>query len=133
MSTSDLEPRATDFQRWLAAEFAARGAFTALAVLLAADGAELRPLCATSFPVTDAALAWDDVIVMFAGAGVSWDRVAFFAVNEAGGRPLDAPTARQRLREIEMELEKTPRALQRGHVFAADGRRAADATAQVPE
>ncbi|TAK50169.1 MAG: hypothetical protein EPO23_02860 [Xanthobacteraceae bacterium] len=133
MSTSDLAPFTTDFQRWLAAEFVARGAFTVLAVLLAVEGGQARPLCSTSFQVAGDALDWDDIVVMFAGAGVSWDRVAFFPASDASGRPLDNPAARLRLRDIEIQFEKTPHALRGSHVFAPDGHRLADATAQVPQ
>ena len=122
MSTSE-RIAANDFERWLAREFAQTGAFTALVVLLEIGATQVMPLCSTYFNVIGDEVAWDDIVVMFAGSGADWDGAAFFPVTDADGGPLDNPTARLRLRELESRLDDDRMVLNDGLFFDKLGRR----------
>jgi hypothetical protein len=122
LSTSD-PGAANDFERWLAAEFAATGAFTAFAVLVEIDGTRVTPLASTYFNVIGDEVAWSDMFVMFSGAGRRWDGVAFFPALAPHGGPLDNPAARLRLRELEARLDADRLVIGEGHFFDAWGRR----------
>jgi len=123
LSTSERLDRDSDFARWLAREFAATGAFTALVVLVEIRETQVTPLCSTYFNVIGDEVEWNDMVVMFAGAGRAWDGAAFFPVVAAGGGPLDNPTARLELRRVESRVDADRLALNHGHFFDQWGRR----------
>ena len=120
MSTSDSD--ANDFERWLRCEFAETGAFTALVVLVSIDDTRVTPLCSTYFNVIGDEVEWSDIVVMFAGAGRPWDGAAFFPVVAPDASPLDNPSARLRLRELETKVDDDRLVLNEGHFFDAWGR-----------
>lgn len=121
MSTS--EHGACDFDRWIADEFAATGAFTALVVLVEIGEAQVLLLCSTYFNVIGDELDWGEITVLFAGAGSEWNGAAFFPVTGPDGGPIDNPTARLRLRELEARLDSDRLVLNEGHFFDKWGRR----------
>ena len=128
MSTSDTHDEKTDgartdFDSWLADEFALVGTFTVLTVLVEITETKVRPLCATYFNVIGSDTDWSEIVVLFAGAGIEWDGAAFFPVVGPHGGPLDNPTARQRLRELEARLDKNPLVLNEGNFFDKWGRK----------
>jgi hypothetical protein len=117
------EPAAgNDFEGWLAREFAATGAFTAFVILVEIAGTQVTPLCSTYFNVIGDEVAWSEIVTMFAGAGRTWDGAAFFPTVAAHGGPLDNPTARLRLRELEARVDADRLVLNQGHFFDAWGR-----------
>jgi hypothetical protein len=118
LSTSE-----TDFDRWITAAFAERGAFTAFAVLVQIGEASVTPLCSTYFNVIGEEIDWGDITVLFAGAGAEWDGASFFPATARDGGPLDNPSARLKLRDIEMRLDEDPLVLNEGHFFDKWGRR----------
>ncbi len=118
MSISD-----TDFDRWIAAEFVERGAFTAFAVLVQIGETRVTPLCSTYFNVIGSEVDWGEITVLFAGAGAEWDGASFFPVTARSGGPLDNPSARLMLRDIEMRLDDDRLVLNEGHFFDKWGRR----------
>jgi hypothetical protein len=122
LSTSEASERATDFDRWIAEEFAETGAFTAL-VILVEIGAKVTPLCSSYFNVIGDEVDWAEVTVLFAGAGADWDGASFFPVTAPHGGPVDNPTARLRLRELEARLDEDRLVLNQGHFFDKWGRR----------
>lgn len=123
MSISEQTPGATDFERWLPSAFAEMGAFTALVVLVDIEGTRVTPLCSTYFNVIGDEIAWDDIVLMFAGSGAAWDGAAFFPATGAAGGPLDNPTARLRLRALEARLAEDRLVLNEGRFFDCRGRR----------
>jgi hypothetical protein len=123
LSTSDLREHATDFEEWLAREFAASGAFTALVILVEIGGTAVTPLCSTYFNVIGDEVSWGDIVVMFAGSGADWHGAAFFPVVARQGGPLDNPAARLRLRELETRVDEDRLVLNEGHFFDKWGRR----------
>lgn len=123
MSISEQTPGATDFERWLPSAFAEMGAFTALVVLVDIEGTRVTPLCSTYFNVIGDEVAWDDIVLMFAGSGADWDGAAFFPATGPAGGPLDNPTARLRLRALEARLAEDRLVLNEGRFFDCRGRR----------
>ena len=121
MSISEPQPK-TDFDRWLAAEFARTGAFTALAVLVEISDTKVTPLCSTYFNVIGDEFDWGGITVMFAGAGREWDGASFFPLVAPDGGPLDNPNARLRLRELEARLDDDRLVLNEGNFFDKWGR-----------
>jgi len=107
----------------LAAEFAQTGAFTALAVLVEIAERSVMPLCSTYFNVIGDEVDWDEMTILFAGAGREWDGAAFFPQIAADGGPLDNPNARLRLHELESRLDADRLVLNEGHFFDKWGRR----------
>jgi len=114
---------ACDFDRWISAEFAKNGSFTALAVLVEIAGSKVIPLCSTYFNVVGDEVDWGEITVLFAGSGRQWDGAAFFPQRSTGGGPLDNPNARLRLRMLEERLDDNRLVLNEGHFFDKWGRR----------
>lgn len=112
-----------DFDRWLVHQFAKTGEFTALIVLVEIAGTKVNPLCSTHLNVIGDEVEWGEMTVLFAGAGMSWDGAAFFPTVAAGGGPIDNPTARLRLRELETSIDQDRLILNQGHFFDKWGRR----------
>lgn len=115
------DQHATEFDRWLAQEFAQTGAFTALVVLVSIGGTKVLPLCSTYLNVIGTETDWNEIVVLFAGSGQEWDGASFFPVTDGG--PLDNPTARLRLRALEARIDQSPLVLNEGHFFDKWGRR----------
>jgi hypothetical protein len=122
LSISDTDGQGTDFDRWIACEFARSGAFTALVVLVAIEEASVAPLCSTYFNVIGDEVDWQDIVVLFAGAGVEWDGVSLHPVTGRQGGPVDNPTARTKLRELEARLDADRLVLNEGLFFDKWGR-----------
>ena len=120
MSTSE---RTTDFDRWIAAQFAETGAFTTLVVLVEIGDTKVTPLCSTYFNVIGDEVDWSEVTVLFAGAGADWGGASFFPLTASHGGPLDNPSARLKLRELETRLDQDRLVLNEGNFFDKWGRR----------
>jgi len=123
LSTHEPGQQPTDFDRWLADEFARTGAFTALVVLVAITETKVLPLCSTYLNVIGTETDWSEIVVLFAGSGHDWDGASFFPVTGPHGGPLDNPAARLRLRELEARIDQSPLVLNEGHFFDKWGRR----------
>ena len=126
MSISNRSEPVCDFDRWIVEEFAVRGAFTALIVLVQIADTKVAPLCSTYFNVIGDEVDWSEMTVLFAGAGADWSGAAFFPVAGPAGGPLDNPTARTRLHELEARLNESRLVLNEGHFFDKWGRRTQD-------
>ena len=123
MSISETNGGATEFDSWIAGEFAARGAFTALVILLDIGERQVTPLCSTYFNVIGDDIDWEEITVLFAGAGVDWSGASFFPAISPHGGPLDNPTARLKLRALERRLDDDRLVLNEGHFFDKRGQR----------
>jgi hypothetical protein len=113
----------TDFDRWIVDEFERSGEFTALVMLVAIGGTKVTPLCSTYFNVIGTEIDWAEITVLFAGSGQDWGGASFFPVTGPDDRPLDNPTARIKLRELEARLDADRLVLNEGHFFDKWGRR----------
>jgi hypothetical protein len=116
------EQSGSDFKAWIDAEFAERGAFTALVALVAIGERSVTPQVFTSLDVTAAETDWPDVIALFDSIGVPWDGASFFPVSMDGG-PLEDAAARIGLRAMEQRVRSEPLALNDGFFFDRAGQR----------
>jgi hypothetical protein len=123
VSISDGNAETNDFEAWIVDEFARTGAFTALVILVSIGGTKVAPLCSTYVNVIGDEIEWDEIVVLFAGSGMSWDGAAFFPVTASDGGPLDNPSARVRLRALEERVDQNRLILNDGHFFDRLGRR----------
>jgi len=123
LSISNATEPATDFDRWIVDEFAETGSFTALAVLVGIVGVKVMPLCSTYFNVIGDKINWAEITILFAGAGCEWDGASFFPTVGPDGGPLDNPTARVKLHELEARIDDDRLVLNEGHFFDKWGRR----------
>jgi hypothetical protein len=123
LSNSEPAGRATDFELWIADEFGRTGSFTALVVLVTISADTVFPLCSTYLHVVGLEIDWNEIVVLFAGAGHEWDGASFFPHTAPHGGPLDNPTARLRLLELEERIDADPLVLNEGRLFDKWGRR----------
>jgi hypothetical protein len=123
LSISEADQRATEFEDWIVAEFAARGRFTALVILVEIGETTVTPLSSTFFSVIGDEVGWPEILAAFSGAGAAWDGAAFFAVAAPEGGPLDNAGARVKLRELEQQVKRDRLTLNQGHFFDKQGRR----------
>ena len=121
MSISEAK-HATDFDRWIAKEFADSGPFTALVILVEIAEPAVAPLCSTYFNVIGDEIDWGEMTILFAASGRDWSGACFFPVTGTDG-PLDNPTARLKLRELERRVDDNRLALNQGNFFDKWGRR----------
>lgn len=119
MSTSDR----TEFDDWLAEMVRDHGQFTVLVVLTGIGERSVTPLCSTYMHVMGDETDWEEIKVMFAGSGQSWDGAAFFPTKAKNGGPVDNPTARLRLAELEAKIIENRMILNEGAFFDSQGRR----------
>ena len=102
---------------------AEHGKFTALVILAQIAERSVTPLCSTYLHVIGDEVDWDDITRMFASSGQNWDGAAFFPTKSRNGGPIDNPTARLRLAELEAKVTEDRMILNEGHFFDGLGRR----------
>jgi len=119
---SEIDP-AGEFGLWLRREFARSGAFTALVILVEIADVRVTPLCSTFFNVIGDEIEWNEIVDMFQSSSRQWDGAAFFPTVAPDGGPLDNPTARMRLRDLEVRLDDDRLVLNEGYFFDKWGRR----------
>ncbi len=123
MSTSDVDGGPTEFDDWIAAEFATRGSFTVLVILVEIGERSVTPLASTYLNVIGTEIDWLEIQALFAGAGVHWDGASFFPLTAPEGGPADNGAARAKLREIEARVKDERLTLNEGFFFDRHGRR----------
>ena len=119
MSTSDR----TEFDEWLKSMVGRLGEFTVLVILADISERNVTPLCSTYFHIIGDEVDWDEITVMFAGSGQNWNGAAFFPTKADTGGPIDNPTARRRLTELEAKVVEDRMILNDGHFFDVQGRK----------
>ena len=119
MSTSE----ATEFDAWLSEMVRDHGEFTVLVILTEIGERSVLPLCSTYLHVIGDEVNWEEVKIMFAGSGRNWQGAAFFPTKGRNGGPVDNPTARLRLVELEAKVAANRMVLNDGHFFDTQGRR----------
>lgn len=112
----------SDFEAWIDAELADRGAFTALVVLVEIGERSVTPVVSTYVTVS-VEIDWPEVVTLFAGVGIPWDGASFFPVTAPEGGPLDDAAARTRLIEVERRVRAERLTLNDGFFFDRHGQR----------
>lgn len=113
----------TEFDAWLESMVRQHGEFTVLVILTKIGARSVVPLCSTYLHVIGDETDWNEIVVMFAGSGQAWDGAAFFPTKGSSGGPVDNPTARLRLAELEAKVTEDRMILNEGHFFDNLGRR----------
>jgi len=112
----------TDFERWLAAQFAETGSFTALIILVRITGDEIVLLKSSYAHLIGNEMTWMEMRMLLDSARTPWDGVAFFVGLARAGGPLPDQTAARTLKEVEADVKADPLALNRGRFFDREGR-----------
>jgi hypothetical protein len=112
----------TDFEHWLAAQFADTGPFTAFIVLVGIGSNQVVPLRSSYAHMVGDDMPWTDMRVLLDGARTPWDGVAFFVGLAHGGGPLPDGLAAAKLKVVETDVKSDPLALNRGLFFDREGR-----------
>lgn len=123
MSNVDFNGSRTEFDEWLEDMVRQHGEFTVLVILTSIGERSVKPLSSTYLHVIGDEVDWQDIKVMFASSGRSWDGAAFFPTKAPGGGPVDNPTARVRLAELEAKVREDRMVLNEGSYFNAEGRK----------
>ena len=101
----------TDFEHWLAAQFADTGPFT-----------NAVPLRSSYAHLIGDEMTWKEMRALLDGARAPWDGVAFFVGLGHEGGPLPDPVAARKLKEVEADVKADPLTLNRGLFFDREGR-----------
>jgi len=123
LSSAEINGKRTDFDEWLAGMVRQHGEFTALVILTEIGERRVAPLCSTYLHVIGDDVDWAEIKTMFAGSGQRWDGAAFFPTKAHNGGPIDNPTARLRLAELEAKVSEDRMVLNDGHFFDSSGNR----------
>src|SRR5215470_10035844 len=87
------------------------------------DERRVDPLCSTFLHIMGDEVDWQEIKALFAGSGKLWNGAAFFPTKANNGGPIDNPTARLRLAELEAKVREDRTVLNEGHFFDSIGRR----------
>jgi hypothetical protein len=113
---------ATDFDRWLAAQFAETGAFTIFIVLVRIADEQVVPLKSSYAHMVGDDLGWTQMHDLLERAGTSWNGAAFFVGLAHDGGPLPDDAAARMLKRVEAEVKGDALALNRGLLVDREGR-----------
>ena len=112
----------TDFEQWLAAQFADTGPFTIFIVLVRIGEREVKAVTSSYAQMIGDEMEWRDMRTLLDGAHTPWDGVGFFVGLGPAGDPLPDSLAKQKLKEVEAAVQADPLALNRGRFFDRLGR-----------
>lgn len=112
----------TDFEHWLAAQFADTGPFTVFILLVRIGEASTVLLKSSYAHLIGDQMTWPEMRGLLDGARAPWDGVAFFVGLGHEGGPLPDPVAARKLKEVEADVEANPLTLNRGLFFDREGR-----------
>lgn len=112
----------TDFEHWLAAQFADTGPFTVFIVLVRISDDAAEPLKSSYAHLIGDEMTWREMRTLLDGAGTPWDGVAFFVGLDHSGGPLPDEAAARKLRQVEADVKAEPLVLNRGLFFDREGR-----------
>jgi len=112
----------TDFEHWLAAQFADTGPFTAFIVLVRISDDTAAPMKSSYAHLIGDEMTWQEMRALLDGARAPWDGVAFFVGLGHSGGPLPEDVAARKLSQVEAEVKADPLVLNRGLFFDREGR-----------
>ena len=112
----------TDFEHWLAAQFADTGPFTVFILLVRIGDASTVLLKSSYAHLIGDQMTWQEMRGLLDGARTPWDGVAFFVGLGHEGGPLPDAVAARKLKEVEADVKADPLTLNRGLFFDGEGR-----------
>lgn len=112
----------TDFEQWLAAQFADTGAFTIFIVLVSIGADKVVPVKSSYAHLIGDDMPWPGMRGLLDGARTPWDGVAFFVGLGHEGGPLPDAVAAAKLKQVEADVKADPLAFNRGMFFDREGR-----------
>ena len=113
---------ATDFDRWLAIQFAETGPFTMFIVLVRIGDEDVVPLKSSYAHMIGSDFSWRDMRGLLDGAGAAWDGAAFFVGLDLAGGPLADEVAARKLKQVEADVRADAVAFNRGLLVDREGR-----------
>ena len=115
-------PVKTDFDHWLAAQFAETGPFTLFILLMRIDEHDAVPLKSSYAHLIGDETSWVEMRRLLDGARTPWNGAAFFVGLGHAGGPLPDAVAARRLKDVEADVANDRLALNRGRFFDREGR-----------
>ena len=112
----------TDFEHWLAAQFADTGPFTVFILLVQIGDASTVLLKSSYAHLIGDEMTWQEMRTLLDGARAPWSGVAFFVGLGHEGGPLPDMVAARKLKEVEADVKADPLTLNRGLFFDREGR-----------
>lgn len=112
----------TDFEQWLAAQFADTGAFTIFIVLVSIGTDQVVPVKSSYAHLIGDDMPWPGMRGLLDSARTPWDGVAFFVGLGHDGGPLPDAVAAAKLKQVEADVKADPLAFNRGMFFDREGR-----------
>ncbi|MDP1839186.1 MAG: hypothetical protein Q8N31_24530 [Reyranella sp.] len=112
----------TDFEQWLAAQFADTGAFTIFIVLVRIGSDKVVPVKSSYAHLIGDDMPWPGMRGLLDSARTPWDGVAFFVGLGHEGGPLPDAVAAAKLRQVEADVRADPLTFNRGMFFDHEGR-----------
>ncbi len=112
----------TDFEQWLAAQFADTGAFTIFIVLVSIGADKVVPVKSSYAHLIGDDMPWPGMRGLLDSARAPWDGVAFFVGLGHEGGPLPDAVAAAKLKQVEADVKADPLAFNRGMFFDREGR-----------
>ncbi|MGQ0580927.1 MAG: hypothetical protein ACT4O6_03260 [Reyranella sp.] len=112
----------TDFEQWLAAQFADTGAFTIFIVLVRIGNDAVVPVKSSYAHLIGDDMPWPGMRGLLDSARTPWDGVAFFVGLGHEGGPLPDAVAATKLKQVEADVKADPLAFNRGMFFDREGR-----------
>jgi hypothetical protein len=117
-------PPLTDFDRWLAEEFASGtpDGFTVLMLVLKIRKKDVKPLASAFAHVIGDEIDWGGMTAILNGSGRKWDAAVFFPRRDPKGGPLDNSSAKIWLMELQARIDDDRLVINEGRFFDAWGR-----------
>jgi len=112
----------TDFEQWLAAQFADSGPFTIFIVLVRISERNVKAVKSSYAQMIGDEMEWAEMLALLEGARTPWDGVAFFVGLGYAGGPLPDALAKEKLKEVEASVLADPLVLNSGRFFDRLGR-----------
>jgi hypothetical protein len=113
----------TDFEQWLAAQYADTGPFTVFIVLVRIAGEQVSAVRSSYAQMIGDDMPWPRMRALLDGARTPWDGAALFVgLSHSGGGPMSDAMAKDKLKEVEAAVRADPLAVNRGLFFDREGR-----------
>src|SRR5258708_16379241 len=98
----------TDFEQWLAAQFADTGPFTIFIVLVRIAERDVKAVKSSYAQMIGDEMAWAEMLALLDSARTPWDGVAFFVGLGYEGGPLHDPVPKTKLQAVAPSAHHDP-------------------------